>query len=621
MIIPARPGDAESLDSRQRLNSSTDSSNDVVAKIETKSSWYLILLTLGIGGLQIVWSVELSHGSPFLLSLGMSKSLLAFVWLAGPMTGVLVQPYIGMISDRCRISWGRRKPFILAGTIGTITCSLLLAYSRHIVGLIGGWNDGTPYAGTWRDATIALATVMMWSLDFSINTLQASIRAFIADGAPAHQQEAANAWASRIVGFGNVLGYIFGYLNLPRYFSRLGTGQFQVLCALASIVLIVMVGISILTVPERDPNDDYGEFEDDDVKAGLFSFFTEIWSAIQRLPAPIRSICKIQFFNWMGWFPFLFYITTYVGQLYVNPSLSPSLPDTKVDELWGKATRVGTFALLINAIVSLATNVLAPFFIEPTYRSADDDVPAITPISPISPRPRTPTSNGSTPGRPSHARTSSTYSAHSGLEGSFGELSAHDTKSPLLQRAFAKVRVPGLTLRRGWMLAQLLFGACMFSTFFISSANAAIVMVAMVGISWSFTLWAPFALISAELATREQERRLRQRQKLLTGNADSFYGDGDTEVLGTGLVLGAHNCAVSAPQVLSTLMCSAIFKLLQKPRNEPGDVSVAWTLRFGGVAVLVSAYLTWKMRESVAPTDEEEEGSEDDEAERVDGNV
>ena len=54
-------------------------------KQDTKSVWYLILLTLGIGGLQIVWSVELSNGSPYLLSLGMSKSLLAFVWIAGPL--------------------------------------------------------------------------------------------------------------------------------------------------------------------------------------------------------------------------------------------------------------------------------------------------------------------------------------------------------------------------------------------------------------------------------------------------------------------------------------------------------------------------------------------------------
>ena len=137
--------------------------------VESKSSLYLILLTTCIGGLQIVWSVELSYGSPYLLSLGMSKSLLAFVWLAGPMTGVLVQPYVGIKSDRCRVSWGKRKPFMVAGTLGTVASSMILAYARDIVRVCGRFGDA-PYVGGYKVWTIILATVMMWCLDFSINT-------------------------------------------------------------------------------------------------------------------------------------------------------------------------------------------------------------------------------------------------------------------------------------------------------------------------------------------------------------------------------------------------------------------------------------------------------------------
>lgn len=137
--------------------------------VQSRSTWYLIFLTLSIGGLQIVWSIELSHGSPYLLSLGMSKALVAFVWLAGPMTGVLVQPYVGMVSDRCRISWGKRKPFMVAGTLGTVAASLLLAYAKQIVQVIGGWSTDAEYNGYWRGITITFATVMMWVLDFSVN--------------------------------------------------------------------------------------------------------------------------------------------------------------------------------------------------------------------------------------------------------------------------------------------------------------------------------------------------------------------------------------------------------------------------------------------------------------------
>lgn len=138
--------------------------------VESKTAWYLALLTISIGGLQIVWSVELSNGSPYLLSLGMSKALVAFVWLAGPLTGVLVQPYIGIRSDRCRVSWGKRKPFMIAGTLGTVVSSMILAYARDIVRVIAGIDAGAPYGGGYRTATIVIATIMMWCLDFSINT-------------------------------------------------------------------------------------------------------------------------------------------------------------------------------------------------------------------------------------------------------------------------------------------------------------------------------------------------------------------------------------------------------------------------------------------------------------------
>lgn len=139
--------------------------------------------------LQVVWSVELSNGSvsiqfttthmkvsadyekkPYLLSLGMSKALLAFVWVAGPLTGALVQPYIGIRSDNCRISWGRRKPFMVFGGLATIVALLLLAWIREITaGVLGIFGADAESKGV-HITTLALATVLMYCLDFAINT-------------------------------------------------------------------------------------------------------------------------------------------------------------------------------------------------------------------------------------------------------------------------------------------------------------------------------------------------------------------------------------------------------------------------------------------------------------------
>jgi solute carrier family 45, member 1/2/4 len=558
--------------------------------LESRSVWYLILLTLPLLGLQVVWSVELSNGSPYLLSLGMSKALVAFVWVAGPVTGVLVQPYIGLKSDRCRVSWGRRKPFMIGGTLGTALTSLLLAYAKELMSIFGGLGEDAKYEGSWRTMTIIFATVLMWCLDFSINTVQAAIRAFIVDGAPAHQQEDANAWASRLVGVGNVIGYVFGYLNLPQYFSFFGDTQFKVLVTIASISLVSTIVISTSIISERNPQLDPPPKVPAD--EGVLAFFKQAFVAVKRLPPRIRQVCVIQFCYWFGWFPFLFYITTYIGQLYVNPDLHPGLTEDEVEALWAKATRIGTLALLIYAITSFGANILLPFLVVPSYKRPQQDADeTITPTSPI----------GFT--RASHAIAdspeASTHQERAVLQ------YRHDAKAhppTVSRRCLAMLQIRGLTLRRTWLVSQLLFVVCMLSTFAISTWQAATAMTAFVGICWSLTLWAPFALISAEISERDERRRRHDRQKLMGAVDGNDYGDeeivkDDEPGDEAGIILGIHNVAVSAPQIFATMICSAIFKALQKPRDEPGDTSVGWTLRLSAVAALVAALLTFRMKE------------------------
>lgn len=457
-----------------------------------------------------------------------------------------------------------------------------------------------------------------------------------------------------MTGVGNVLGYVFGYLDLPRYFHFFGNTQFKVLVVIASIALSSTVLISILTIKERNPQLDPPSNTPED--GGFVAFFKQVFNSIKRLPPQTRKVCEIQFFHWIGWFPFLFYITTYIGQLYVNPHLHPGLPDAEVEKLWAQATRVGTFALLIYALTAFASNIILPFLVQPTYTTepdADEDedeeedeeprwTQPITPTTPIGTRtphrenawsengPRRPGhrraySQPITPispvgatryeeyfsyqpesNRPIHSRSQSNLS----LRRPAGVAAAND---PTIQENPTGIRqwltkfsisIPGLTLRRAWLLSQLLFSLCTFSTFFITTPTTATVMTALVGISWSLTLWAPFALISAEISKRDEIRRKKQRQRLRDGEDSAEDGKGDDESDQAGIILGLHNVAISAPQIIATLISSAVFKLLQKPRNEPGDTSVGWTLRIGGAATLVAAFITWRMKE---PGDEEEE--------------
>ncbi|KAI9368768.1 Sodium/hydrogen exchanger family-domain-containing protein [Aspergillus egyptiacus] len=579
-------GDMDSVASAHRRVSRNEHVHD---KPETKSSLYLFLLTLSIGGLQVVWSVELSSGSPYLLSLGMSKALLAFVWIAGPITGTLVQPYVGIRSDNCRISWGKRKPFMVVGGAVTILTLLALAWVKEAVGGVFKIFDGDPKSEGAQITTIAVATIMMWCLDFAINTVQAGIRCFIVDNAPSHQQESANAWASRMTGVGNIIGYILGYINLPKIFPFLGHTRFQILCALASMSLTVTLCISCLYIKERDPRLDGPPSSGG---LGVVAFFRQVFKSIKHLPPQATKVCEVQIASWIGWFPFLFYATTYIGQLYVNPIFNdhPGLSDPDIDKAWDEATRVGTFALLIYAIVSFVTNITLPVFVVPTYKpvitddtSESDDHPDAEPCLSL--------------------ERQSTSDIEVGLVSELHPQVLGDKANGSERPAWLdKLQIPGLTLRRAWLLSQILFAICMFSTALISSVAAATVVVGLVGIPWALTLWAPFALISAEVATLEEERRARRRRSEMatydernlppmssqaTASADDENEDEDDDLETTassrspkeeednliqaGIVLGLHNVAISAPQVLSSLVCSAIFKVFQKPRGEPYD--------------------------------------------------
>ena len=100
------------------------------------------------------------------------------------------------------------------------------------------------------------------------------------------------------------------------------------------------------------------------------------------------------------------------------------------------------------------------------------------------------------------------------------------------------------------------------------------------------TNWAPFALIGDEISTRAAERQRRRRE----GEAGIEDHEVPEDADQAGTVLGIHNVAIAAPQVLATLGSSLVFRLLQKPRGVPGDESVAWVLRGGGVAALGAAW-------------------------------
>ncbi|UNI14439.1 hypothetical protein JDV02_001068 [Purpureocillium takamizusanense] len=549
----------------------------------TKSMWYMTMLTISVGGLQIAWSVELSNGSPYLLSLGLSKSLMALVWIAGPMTGTLVVPYVGVLSDHSRRPWGKRRPYMVGGSVATILGLLFLAWAREIVGGILSIFGADPASEGVKTVIIIAAVVGIYVLDIAINTVQAAIRAFMVDCAPAHQQELANAMASRLTGVGNIVGFIAGYIDLPAHLWFLGDTQFKILCVIACVALGVSIALSTLTIHERDPRADGSPAK----KApGFVPFFLTIFKSIKRLPPQTRRVCQVQFCAWVGFFPLLFYTSSYIGDIYIQPYLeqNPHMTPEELDKLYEKATRVGTFALLINAIVSLSTNVFLPFFIAPTFDSQ-------------------PVSATNAPGHGTGMTTTMTTTVDSEGRG-----------RPWLER----LRIPGFTLKRAWLGSLALFAGAMFCTLFVRSVRGATALIGLAGVTWAMALWAPWAIISAEISRQNAINRAKKLQdmscqadvpstSLPSLNGELSHGaspgahvdeeEDEEETDRTGVILGIHNMAIAVPQIIATVGSSIIFKFLQKPRGTPGDRSMAVVMALGGGFVLLSCFFAVSVRD------------------------
>jgi solute carrier family 45 protein 1/2/4 len=484
---------------------------------------------------------------------------------------------------------------MVGGSIATIISLLTLAWAREIVGgFLSIFGVARDSQGT-KTTTIVLAILLIYVLDFSINVVQAALRAFAVDNAPTHQQDAANAWAGRLLGIGNIIGYLFGYANLPKYLWFFGDTQFKVLCVIACLGLGVTIAISCFCITERDPR---LEGEPPNQASGVLAFFKGLWRSMRRLPPQIKAVCYVQLAAWIGWFPFLFYATTYVGELYVDPIFraNPTMTDKEIDDAWEHGTRVGTFALLVYSIVSFVASVALPWIVASSYRPPEPFTR--TPLTTSPTTPRTPRVQGGGQENGYFALGTST-TAPFNARNSHNMLFAQD-KNWLARwrKRVPSMEIPWLTLRRAWMISHVMFAILTWLTFAARSATGATIVIALIGIPWTMTMWAPFALIAAEISKRESIRRgLIQPPSTVEGELLASGEDDSDGADQAGVILGIHNVAIAAPQVLATLVSSAIFKALQKPRGTVGDNSVAWVLRFGGCLALVAAWLTSRVRE------------------------
>lgn len=211
-----------------------------------------------------------------------------------------------MLSDQCRHSMGRRKPFMLGGAVALSVSLLGFGFSSSLIHgllrLLGLHSSET------QIRRLVMFNALLWfcSLNIAIQPLQVGSRAFIIESCAVDDQALAHAWASRIQGLGSISGYFLASLPLSQVLFSGRLPQFATLCLLVSALLLITVFVSCFLIQESALQFHWNSTSRE---GNIGATCQRIIASAKRMPRPIRKICLIQSFAWMGWFPFLAYYT------------------------------------------------------------------------------------------------------------------------------------------------------------------------------------------------------------------------------------------------------------------------------------------------------------------------
>ena len=164
--------------------------------LEQFTNLQFLNFVLGFFGVQFAWQLEIILAGPVTERLGALPFVFGLIWLAAPITGVLIQPLIGTISDKTYTKFGRRRPYLLAGAIfGSLALWILPNSGKIIIFLNNYFSLNLPH---W--APLVFAAITIWVIDTSLNISQGPYRALISDSVPLEQHSIAHSYMSLAIG-------------------------------------------------------------------------------------------------------------------------------------------------------------------------------------------------------------------------------------------------------------------------------------------------------------------------------------------------------------------------------------------------------------------------------------
>ena len=261
--------------------------------------WQIWNMSFGFFGIQFGWGLQMANMSAIYEYLGARPDQIPILWLAAPLTGLIVQPIIGHMSDHTWGRLGRRRPYFLTGAILSSLALLLMPNS----------------------STLWMAAGLLWILDASINISMEPFRAFVADLLPEDQRTRGFAMQSLFIGLGAVIASALPYMLT--HWLHIGSesaaphtipAPVRFSFYAGAVVFFAAVLWTILTTKEYPP-DDLEEFRKAKAgNSGVFANARQIILSIGAMPDTMRQLAWVQICTWLGLFCMWLYFPVAVAR-------------------------------------------------------------------------------------------------------------------------------------------------------------------------------------------------------------------------------------------------------------------------------------------------------------------
>lgn len=299
------------------------------------SFWQIWNMSFGFLGIQFGWGLQLGNMSGIYEKLGANPDQLPILWLAAPLTGLIVQPIIGSMSDRTWGRLGRRRPYFL---VGALMASVALFFMP-------------------TSSSLWMAAGLLWILDASINVSMEPFRAFVADKLNADQRTTGFVMQSFFIGVGATFA---GWL--PIAFRQLGVSgdttsgiplTIKYAFQIGAVAFLLAVLWTVFTTKEYPPEDMEAFNRMRREHAGVAAGLGEIITAMRQMPRTMRQLAPVQVFTWLGLFcMWLFYVPAVARHVF--GAFDPQ------SEAYTRGVEWGGFAMSFMNITCFAVAFLLP---------------------------------------------------------------------------------------------------------------------------------------------------------------------------------------------------------------------------------------------------------------------